>query len=81
VINIGVVYGIVVIDNWFLLSPVYVLVFGIAVPVLVLITLWLLTFKTGEGPKSLILSGLATAAILLSGGLHFFISHIAALSV
>jgi hypothetical protein len=80
-INIGVVYAIVRIDNWFLLSPFYLLLFGIAAPLLVLIPLWLLAIKAGQGPKSFILPGCATVAALLSGGLHFFISFIASASV
>jgi len=81
VINIGVVYGIVRFDNWFLLSPVYLLLLGVAAPLLVLTSFWLIVVNAGHGPKSLILPGVATVAVVVSGALHFFISFIANASV
>lgn len=81
VINIGAVYAIVRIDNWFLLSPVYLVLLGLAMPLVALAALWIFSLNSATGGKSYILPGLATVAILLSGGLHFFISSIAAASV
>ena len=69
------------VDNWFLLSSTYVLLFGGAVPLLALAGLWSLVLCEKKDVKPLLLPVLASVAILLSGGLHFFIQYIAALSV
>jgi hypothetical protein len=79
--NIGVVYAIVRINNWFLLSPVYLIVFGVMAPLLLLIPLWRATLKTRQPGRSLVLPVLATFAVVISGGLHFFIAAIASASV
>ena len=81
VINVIVVYAIVLIDNWFLISWVYVGIFGVVIPLIVLVCfwVWLLTWKL-KG-KGWLLPIFATLAILLGGGLHFFINTIAVASV
>ena len=81
-VNIGVVYAIVRLDNVFLLSPVYLILFGMMVPLLLLVPLWVATVKTRQHGTSLVLPVLATLAVVISGGsLHFFIAAIASASV
>ena len=80
-VNIGVVYAIVRLDNMFLLSPVYLILFGMMVPLLLLVPLWVATVKTRQHGTSLVLPVLATLAVVISGGLHFFIAAIASASV
>jgi hypothetical protein len=80
-VNVGVVYAIVRIDNGFLLSPVYPVIFGVLVPLLLLIPLWVATVRARPNGKSLVLPILAILAVVISGGLHFLIAAIASASV
>ena len=43
-INVGIVFAIVAIDNWFLISPIYPLLFGVALPILLLVVFWSFVF-------------------------------------
>ena len=80
-VNIGVVYAIVRIDNWFLLSPAYLILFGVITPLFLLIPLCVATVRNRQQSDSLILPVLATLTVVISGGLHFFIAAIASASV
>ena len=79
--NIAIVAAIVAIDNWFLVSLVYPLIFGIGLPLLVLVAYWILVSRDHKGANWLILPIIASLVIFLCGAFHFFVLAIASASV
>lgn len=63
-INVGIVFAIVAIDNWFLISPIYPLLFGVALPILLLVVFWSFVIAMRQGSKWVVLPIFATLAIL-----------------
>lgn len=80
-VNIGIIFGIVAVDNWILVSVSYVVWLGVIAPLLVLVPFWIFISKMVKSRNSFILAGVATFAILIGGGMHFFIFAIASASV
>lgn len=81
VLNVATVYAIVQVNNWFLLSLLYPVLFGLVIPLLVLLAFWGAILATAKAPRAFLWPAIATLAGLLCGAFHFFIAAIASASV
>ena len=81
ILNIGIVFAIVKIDNFFLISLVYPAIFGVVLPLILLVAYWILAGIALKNPAKQVLPWIVSLMIVLCGVGHFAILVIASASV